>query len=149
MREGNIGKEYVAVCHHRPRSDEGTIRLMLERNHEQKTGTKMRVGEEGLYSETSFRIEEYRNDLSRLELSLKTGRTHQIRVHLAHEGAPVVGDARYGDSVLDAALFDRTGLPERLYLHARKLTFRHPDTGKKVSLQAPVPSEFYRILDSA
>ncbi|MDX1680823.1 MAG: RluA family pseudouridine synthase [Akkermansiaceae bacterium] len=74
---------------------------------------------------------------------LHTGRTHQIRVHLHHKGTPIVGDPIYGKPSKEA------GLPDRLMLHAWKLSFTHPVRGEKVSFEAPVPSEFKPWLDSA
>ena len=78
-------------------------------------------------------------DASLLELRLLTGRTHQIRVHLAHAGHPVLGDDKYGDFELNRALA-RQGV-KRLLLHAHRLSFSHPLTKERMSLKAPLPGD--------
>ena len=77
-----------------------------------------------------------------LEAELKTGRTHQIRVHLAHSGFPIAGDEKYGDFALNKALAAgaRPGL-RRMFLHAHQLTFAHPSTGEAITVRAPLPAE--------
>jgi 23S rRNA pseudouridine955/2504/2580 synthase len=87
---------------------------------------------------------------SLLEVELKTGRTHQIRVHLAHLGFPLCGDDKYGDFALNKAL-EAEGL-KRMFLHAAQLSFVHPLTGEAIALQAPLPPElqgFLHHLDAA
>jgi len=84
-----------------------------------------------------------------LEVTLKTGRTHQIRVHLASEGHPIAGDDKYGDFELNKALqksgADAASL-KRMFLHAWSLKFKHPKTRKSVHLQAPLPEELQQFL---
>ncbi len=81
-----------------------------------------------------------------LDVTIKTGRTHQIRVHLAHEGHPIVGDPKYGDFALNRALARGEALPghrlERMLLHARRLRFEHPASGEVIELEAPLPADF-------
>ncbi|WP_374568868.1 RluA family pseudouridine synthase [Ideonella sp.] len=87
-----------------------------------------------------------------LDVTIKTGRTHQIRVHLAHEGHPIVGDDKYGEFALNKALaagrlangcrFDR------MFLHARRLAFDHPASGERIELHAPLPPECETLLAS-
>ena len=78
-----------------------------------------------------------------LEVTLKTGRTHQIRVHLASEGHPIVGDDKYGDFELNKALLagDKTPALKRMFLHAWRLQFNHPATGERIELLAQLPHE--------
>lgn len=79
-----------------------------------------------------------------LDVTIKTGRTHQIRVHLAHAGHPIAGDDKYGDFDLNRRLARGEGLPwrlNRMFLHARKLRFRHPRDGQIIELEAPWPKE--------
>jgi 23S rRNA pseudouridine955/2504/2580 synthase len=87
-----------------------------------------------------------------LEVTLKTGRTHQIRVHLADAGHPIVGDDKYGDRVADKALARGEALPghrfERMFLHARRLKLEHPATGAPLELEAPLPAACVRLLDA-
>jgi 23S rRNA pseudouridine955/2504/2580 synthase len=86
-----------------------------------------------------------------LEAELKTGRTHQIRVHLASSGFPILGDDKYGDFALNRQLqkADQTrGALRRMFLHAYQITFTHPDSGKQMTLKAPLPAELDRFLVS-
>jgi 23S rRNA pseudouridine955/2504/2580 synthase len=146
LRGRDFVKKYVAVCHGAPPSRRGAVEAGLSKTVERNEGTKMRVDESGLFSKTEYAVAATGSGLSRLELTLVTGRTHQIRVHMAHIGCPVVGDVRYGDRAADAALFARTKSPRRLYLHAASVSFVHPVTGRRLMLSAPEPEEFSRIL---
>ena len=86
-----------------------------------------------------------------LEAELKTGRTHQIRVHLASSGFPILGDDKYGDFALNRVLLkaDQTrGALKRMFLHAHQITFTHPESGKQVTINAPLPAECERFLVS-
>ncbi|WP_088281649.1 RluA family pseudouridine synthase [Ideonella sp. A 288] len=89
-------------------------------------------------------------DYSLLDVTIKTGRTHQIRVHLANAGHPVVGDPKYGDFALNRQLSRGEGLAgvrfERMFLHARRLAFDHPATGARIDLQSPLPAECATLL---
>ena len=76
-----------------------------------------------------------------LDVTIRTGRTHQIRVHLAHAGHPIVGDPKYGDFARNRAWSKAHGAA-RMYLHARELAFDHPATGERVTLVAPLPPAF-------
>jgi 23S rRNA pseudouridine955/2504/2580 synthase len=80
-----------------------------------------------------------------LEVTIKTGRTHQIRVHLASQGHPIAGDDKYGDFELNK-LLHRLGL-RRMYLHAWRLQFDHPTTGERIELIAPLPSDLKEFAD--
>ncbi len=83
--------------------------------------------------------------LTLLEVTIKTGRTHQIRVHLAHSGHPIVGDPKYGDFARNK-LFARERRLERMFLHARQLGFDHPADGRRITLQAALPAAFETLL---
>jgi 23S rRNA pseudouridine955/2504/2580 synthase len=83
--------------------------------------------------------------LSLLDVTLKTGRTHQIRVHLAHSGHPIVGDPKYGDFARNKA-FAREHHFTRMFLHARQIAFDHPATGQRLTLDAPLPPECATLL---
>ncbi|HVE52826.1 MAG TPA: RluA family pseudouridine synthase [Ramlibacter sp.] len=82
-----------------------------------------------------------------LEVTIKTGRTHQIRVHLASQGHPIAGDDKYGDFDLNKAL-QKEGL-KRMFLHAWRLQFDHPASGERIALQAPLPPELQKFVDHA
>jgi 23S rRNA pseudouridine955/2504/2580 synthase len=86
-----------------------------------------------------------------LEAELETGRTHQIRVHLSSSGFPIVGDDKYGDFALNKALqkaTDTRGALKRMFLHAHQITFTHPESGKNMTLNAPLAAECERFLVS-
>ena len=82
-----------------------------------------------------------------LDVTLKTGRTHQIRVHLAHEGHPIVGDPKYGDFAANRAMARGPQRFARMFLHARHLAFDHPASAERVMLDAPLPRECAALLE--
>lgn len=96
---------------------------------------------DGLRAITLVRVARHLQDASLLEVTIKTGRTHQIRVHLASSGHPIAGDDKYGDFELNKALF-KQGL-KRMYLHAWRLQFDHPATGERIALLAPLPPDLH------
>ena len=129
LREGQVEKVYLAVVKGRY-AGPPEIRAPL---HKYVTGSgerRVAVTERGVSALTRVTVLERSGELSLLEVRLLTGRTHQIRVHLAHVGHPVVGDAKYGG-----------GDAKRLLLHAAKLAFRHPLTGEPLRLESPAPAE--------
>jgi 23S rRNA pseudouridine955/2504/2580 synthase len=146
LRGHEMTKQYIAVCHGKPSRVKGVIELNLTKTLEENAGTKMSVSKEGFYSKTEYAVVSANASLSKLRLTIVTGRTHQIRVHMAHIGCPVVGDVRYGDQARDGELFKRSGINKRLYLHATSISFSHPQTGKKLTLTAPEPEEFSSIM---
>jgi 23S rRNA pseudouridine955/2504/2580 synthase len=102
-------------------------------------------------SHTVFNLIRRYGEFALLEAELKTGRTHQIRVHLASSGFPIVGDDKYGDFALNRSLQKAEGeraALKRMFLHAYQLSFVHPDTGKTMTLKAPLPPECERFLKS-
>lgn len=82
-----------------------------------------------------------------LDVTLKTGRTHQIRVHLASQGHPIVGDPKYGDFARNKAFAKDTGF-ERMFLHARALAFEHPADGRRIALESPLPEPCQGLCDT-
>ncbi len=146
VRGHELTKKYLAVCHGLPPKPQGFVEANLVKALEPNAGTKMTVGETGMYSRTEYAVVTRGVGLCKLDLTLVTGRTHQIRVHMAHLGCPVVGDVRYGNEGLDAPLFKRSGAVRRLYLHAGMISFIHPKDGKRLTLSVPEPDEFASIL---
>ena len=102
---------------------------------------------DGRRSITLVKVLLRRPDFTLLDVTIKTGRTHQIRVHLAHSGHPIVGDPKYGDFARNR-LFAKQYRFERMFLHARQLAFDHPATGERITLQAPMPGECETLLKS-
>lgn len=109
---------------------------------------RVRVQADGLASHTVFNRVEAFSGFTLLEAELKTGRTHQIRVHLAHSGFPIAGDEKYGDFALNKALARAGARPglRRMFLHAHQLTFAHPSTGEAITVRAPLPAECQAFL---
>ncbi len=115
-----------------------------------------RAGEaEGQRALTLVRVAQRLPGYTLLDVTLKTGRTHQIRVHLAGSGHPIAGDDKYGDFALNKRLARGEGMParlERMFLHAHRLRFEHPATGATVELESPLPEDcarFLRALENA
>ena len=100
---------------------------------------------DGMRSVTLVKVARRLDAYTLLEVTIKTGRTHQIRVHLASQGHPIVGDDKYGDFELNKAL-QRQGL-KRMFLHAWRLQFQHPATGEAVALEAPLPADLQQFAD--
>lgn len=105
---------------------------------------RVRVADDGKASHTVFRLLARWQNYSLLEAELKTGRTHQIRVHLAHLAFPIAGDEKYGDFTLNREL-QRSGL-KRMFLHAWKIKFAHPLSGDEMLLEAPLPANLTGFL---
>ncbi|MEO5697527.1 MAG: pseudouridine synthase, partial [Burkholderiaceae bacterium] len=101
--------------------------------------------DQGRRSITLVRVARQFAGFTLLDVTIKTGRTHQIRVHLTHEGHAIVGDEKYGDFTLNKAMARGDAVPGcrfgRMFLHARSLRFTHPGTGGVIELEAPLPSE--------
>jgi len=103
------------------------------------------VDNEGKAAQTVFRLERRFRDFTLLSAELRSGRTHQIRVHLAHLGYPIAGDDKYGDFELYRALSAR-GL-KRMFLHAAELTLTHPISGEVLRLTSPLPAALAQFLE--
>ena len=148
-----IQRQYLAVCWGHPAEDEATIGTMIDRHKRDRK--KMAVSREGRKAVTHYRVVARHDFLSRLEVTLETGRTHQIRVHLDHIGHPIFGDEVYnggekrlkGISPLYRADAARLLKPiRRQMLPARKLTFKHPGTGKELTFESAPPGDMQRLL---
>jgi hypothetical protein len=105
---------------------------------------------DGRRSITLVKVVESFERFSLLDVTIKTGRTHQIRVHLLHEGHAIAGDDKYGDFAANRALARGESVPgvrfDRMFLHARSLRFAHPASGETIELQAALPSECLDLL---
>jgi len=107
---------------------------------------KVEVARDGKPARTLYRVLRRHAGLTLLEARLTTGRTHQIRAHLRHEGHPVAGDPVYGDRALNEALRGRHGL-WRQWLHAWRVGLVHPVTGEGLDLVAPLPEDLRKVLE--
>lgn len=145
LRDGEVEKTYVAVVKGVPQRETFEIREPLHKHVSASGERRVSVAEGGRAAVTKVKVLKSARHLSVLEVRLLTGRTHQIRVHLAHAGHPVVGDDKYGDFELNRALA-KQGM-RRLCLHARKLAFAHPLSGERLRLEARLPAEMARFTE--
>jgi 23S rRNA pseudouridine1911/1915/1917 synthase len=144
-----IEREYLAVCTG-AMTGGGTVDEPIGRHRTQRT--KMTVRSDGREAVTHYRIEKRFRAHTLARVRLETGRTHQIRVHLAHVGYPIVGDPVYGGrrklpAGASAALVQALQNFGRQALHAARLTLTHPKSGKRVSFDAPLPKDLSALLD--
>jgi len=146
LREGRVHKRYLALVQGTWREQERRIDLPLKKYLTKSGERRVSVHREGRDSQTVIRRERPLRDFTLLSAELLTGRTHQIRVHLAHLGFPVAGDEKYGDYERNRALA-KQGLG-RLFLHAAELDFAHPASGRRMRLASPLPDALERFLDS-
>ncbi len=147
IRNGEMDKRYLVLVRGGWRHGRKHVKLKLQRYLTSAGERRVSVDAEGKEAHTVFELERACGVYSLLQAQLKTGRTHQIRVHLAHLGFPILGDEKYGDFELNKALA-KQGL-KRMYLHAWKLAFVHPATGEHLALEAPLPEELARFLAQA
>ena len=140
LRDREVDKRYVAGVAGRFRNERQRVRLALAQRRTAQ-GKHVSVSEEGQEAETVFRRLGRGERFSLLEAQLLTGRTHQIRVHLAHLGHPVLGDEKYGDFALNREL-RKLGL-KRMFLHAARLALRHPLSGAGLEITAALPAELH------
>ena len=120
------------------------VRLPLHKYLLESGERRVRVADDGKPSQTIFRLLARWQHFSLLEAELRTGRTHQIRVHCAHLGFPIAGDEKYGDFTLNRTL-PKEGL-KRMFLHAWKMTLPHPASKDVLSLEAPPPDALLGFL---
>ncbi len=144
MRAGQVDKRYLVLAHGRWPAGKQHVNFKLQRYVTGAGERRVSVDEEGREAHTVFELVRACGDYSLLQAQLKTGRTHQIRVHLAHLGFPIVGDDKYGDFELNKRLA-KLGM-KRMFLHAWKLAFVHPASGATLRLEAPLPPELERFM---
>jgi len=150
MREGNSDKRYYALVLGQWKNVKQHVKLPLHKFDTPQGEKRVMVREDGQASHSIFTLLKSWPEFSLLEAQLKTGRTHQIRVHLSHLGFPIAGDDKYGDFARNKALI-KQGL-KRMFLHAHSISFSHPLTGEPMQLVAPLPKElesFIAKLDAA
>ena len=145
MQKNQIKKTYKALVKGRWPKGKSTINAPLKKNTLSSGERMVRVDVEGKASVTHFKIDRYFERATLLDIELETGRTHQIRVHCQFSGQSIAGDSKYGDSLFNQAMREQ-GL-RRLFLHANSLDFRHPISGDKLSVFAPLDNELNNLLN--
>ena len=144
FRDGAISKRYLVLVRGQWRNAVQNVRLPLEKYLTAEGERRVSVNAEGKAAHSIVRLLARWQNFSLVEVELKTGRTHQIRVHLSHLGYPLAGDDKYGDFQLNKEL-QRLGL-KRMFLHAAKLRLQHPLTDRLLELQAGLPPELAGFL---
>ena len=155
--DGRMHRAYLALVWGKPLRPRGIIAARLQRSQTNRTKIAVAKGEAGRHAATHYEVldtfDTAAGPVSLLRLQLETGRTHQIRVHLAHIGHPVLGDTTYGSDFKTKAgrlgeeaqaAFAALG---RQALHAAELGFEHPRTGKAVRFERPLPADMQALLD--
>jgi 23S rRNA pseudouridine1911/1915/1917 synthase len=149
FRDRTVFKSYVALVHGRMAADSGKIDQPLARDRSNRT--RMAVVRGGRNALTLYRVRQRFERFTLLDVELKTGRTHQIRVHLAWLKHPVVADETYGggrdNTIQDPQLRARVRNLKRHFLHAEKLGFKHPATNEFVKFESPLPAELSDFLE--
>jgi 23S rRNA pseudouridine955/2504/2580 synthase len=145
LREGQVKKFYLALVKGVWRNQKQAVRLNLHKYLLASGERRVAVNDDGQESHTVFELKQAFREYSLLRAELKTGRTHQIRVHLAHLGFPIVGDDKYGDFELNKVLA-RNGF-KRMFLHAASVGVKHPASGAKLVIEAPLPLELKKFVE--
>jgi len=144
MREGNSDKRYFTLVLGKWPNAKQHVKLPLHKFNTAEGEKRVMVREDGQESHTIFTLQKSWPGFSLLEAQLKTGRTHQIRVHLSHLGFPIAGDDKYGDFARNKELA-KQGL-KRMFLHAHSIAFAHPLTGEPMTLTAPLPKDLQGFI---
>jgi 23S rRNA pseudouridine955/2504/2580 synthase len=151
MRDGKTDKRYLTMVAGDWKNSRQHVKLPLHKYTTADGERRVSVQADGQAAHTVFTLLKKFNGFALLEAELKTGRTHQIRVHLSSSDFPILGDDKYGDFPLNKALQKATetrGALKRMFLHAHQITFAHPDSGKNMTLNAPLAAECERFLVS-
>nr|WP_222622679.1 RluA family pseudouridine synthase [Ramlibacter albus] len=150
FRDRETGKTYLALVSGAWPANKKVIDQPLHKyllaDGERRVKVVAKDDPDGMRSVTLVKVARKLEDFTLLEVTIKTGRTHQIRVHLASNGHPILGDDKYGDFELNKTLA-KQGL-KRMFLHAWRLKFAHPATGEEVALEAPLPAELAAFVEN-
>ena len=151
FRDRETGKTYLALVAGAWPANKKVIDVPLHKylqaDGERRVKVVAKEDPDGMRAITLVKVNRVIDGFTLLEVTIKTGRTHQIRVHLASQGHPIAGDDKYGDFELNKALQKR-GL-KRMFLHAWRLRFAHPQSGEPVALESPLPPELAAFLPPA
>lgn len=145
FKQKQITKKYLAGVEGNWQAGKKTVSAPLIKNAMQGGERMVEVNPQGKEAISHFRLIQHYNRLSLVEVDLQTGRTHQIRVHAAHEGHPVAGDRKYGDKIYNGWAREQ-GL-KRLFLHAYWLEFYLPGQSERTQINSPLPSDLQMVLN--
>ena len=150
MKEGGIEKHYKLLVKGDWVNERRHVKAPLERYLLPSGERRVRVSPLGMSAHTIFTVLKRFGVVTYLDAELKTGRTHQIRVHALSEGFPLAGDDKYGDFTFNKELAaGLLGAPlKRMFLHAWKLKFIHPVTGEALDIEAPLPEELAQVISA-
>jgi 23S rRNA pseudouridine1911/1915/1917 synthase len=150
FRDRQVFKMYVALVHGRVSKERGEIEERIGRGTHNRTRMAVLKGGAGRSAHTSFEVATRYQEFTLLSVQIKTGRTHQIRVHLAHIGHPVVGDLTYGggrnNEIRDTETRRAVQSLGRHFLHSARLAFNHPRTGERLEFTTSLPPELDVLL---
>lgn len=154
LRQRETGKTYAALVAGAWPAARKVIDVALHKfltaEGERRVHAVADDSDDGKRSITLVRVAQRLGGYTLLDVTIKTGRTHQIRVHLTHEGHAIVGDEKYGDFALNKSLARGDAVRgvrfDRMFLHARQLRFTHPGTGEVIELAAPLPAECQALI---
>jgi len=146
MRDDQFDKRYLAIVMGRWPQHKHKIDLPLRKDHLPDGGWHVRVAKDGKSALSYFKVEQHLDGADVVSVKLKTGRTHQIRVHALSQGCPLMGDDRYGDREINKK-YRPLGM-KRLALHAQFLGFTHPVTEQQMLIEAPLWHDFKRIIET-
>ena len=145
-----VRKEYIALVYGSPSSERGTVDAPIGRDPRDRK--RMAVVASGRAAITDYELAERLRYVSLIRCRLRTGRTHQIRVHMKHLGHPIVGDPLYSGpqwrGIPDKRVQKLLSSLGRQMLHAAKITFAHPATGTSMTFVAPLPGDFANVIDA-
>jgi RluA family pseudouridine synthase len=140
FRHHRIERRYLAIVEGTPAEEKGTVDAPIREAWVSGRRGVAKPGEESQPARTHWRVRERLGGAALVEVELETGRQHQIRVHLAHAGLPILGDPVYGRAASGRPL------ARRPMLHAFRLAFAHPITGERVAVESPPPEDFEKAL---
>ena len=148
FRERQVYKSYVALVHGSPEKNMGKVEAAIARNKHNRL--RMKVATHGRSALSLWTVRKRYEKFTLLDIEIKTGRTHQIRVHMAYINHPVVGDEIYNEgrdnTVADITMRNAIASMPRFFLHAEQLSFTHPKTQERMEFTQPLPDELTDFL---
>jgi 23S rRNA pseudouridine1911/1915/1917 synthase len=149
FRSREVYKAYVALVHGSPQENNGRIERSIARDRWHRT--KMTVAASGRYALSIWKVRRRFEKFALVDVEIKTGRTHQIRVHLASINHPIVGDGTYNEgrdnTISNSDIKRAIEKLGRVFLHSAALAFTHPATGERMKFEAPLPPELTELLE--